>query len=297
LQLLQRRVAFFIRHFRLHLFRKIIADPARRSVQALSFDWHTATNAERQALYKPCRQLVANTRLSWRALFKEAAGLTFAHEKPYVRSFSAGRNSRKHCALIHAWLVQQHPQLAADVDARLAALRARSPKGVWDSFVERHAAPDGLAIVPAPRQKLSVVALATREPMHDKPLRRGERFCFRLTVAAAGTAAALQWTKGLWHVLPLTAAGMQVAVQPGPQLLPRNPETGAVLPLHELTDMGLHRFVFVVHNDAHGIRDALEGLERAAPLAPSSLDRLSNALLAATPQRWRIYRVAATFTD
>ncbi len=262
----------------------------------MSFDWHTATNAERQALYEPCRQLVANTRLSWRALFKEAAGLTLAHEAPYVRSFSAGRNSRKHCALIHAWLVQQHPQLAADVDARLAALRAHSPKAAWDSFVERHAAPDGL-IVPAPRQKLSIVALAAREPMHDKPIQRGEHFCFRLTVAAAGTAAALQWTKGLWHVLPLAAEDAQTAVVPGPQLLPRNPETGAVLPLHELTDMGLHRFVFVVHHDDQGIRDALEGLERTAPLAPATLKRLSDALLAAAPQRWRLYRVAATFTD
>ena len=84
----------------------------------------------------------------------------------------------------------------------------------------------------------------------DATLKLGEEFCFFLRSDVHAHAIGFELYKGKWHVMPLGVSG-----SPTFQLRSDEPHfpidaKGGIKRFSEESDMGMHRFAFVVSQDA-----------------------------------------------
>jgi len=267
--------------------------PADGDEQPLATDWLRASRAERQLLYRHARRAWERRRWDCARFLEAALGEPLGMGTGYVDNFRAGRIARGKAHAVARWLERHEPREAARLAAALHKAR-RSADGVeaigWPQLFRRYGRFAGVEIVVLPDNPMGLVEVARPEPLRDRPLRLGERFCFRLDVAVAGHVLGFQHHAGVWYPLPLAETGLLCAVAAGVRTVPRRADDGAPLPLAEETHIGRFGFGFLVADAAQ-----LEPL--AAQLAPGQALSLPMAVEVAhvldglAPARRRIYRI------
>jgi hypothetical protein len=260
-------------------------------------DWLSASNAERKVLYGVAKRLLDSSPLSWESLIEQASGARPSLAPGFETNFPQGRMARRTAAQVYRWLREHEPDYADAIDDELGRLHGMPAEhSGWDVFLRSHGLLGHVEIVKLPQHGMPAVEFADAEPLAGPPLRRGERFIFRLLSPLPGAGIAFQWTHGEWFYMPLTMQGLPAPIRPGKQPLPLDLATGLPAPLSESTEMGLHRFAFVIAPEAQ-CREMITGVRAGVPLDAALLDGMARRLGGINEQSWRVLRASAIFVD
>lgn len=217
-------------------------------------NWKTATKADRAALYHVARAIADTTDLSVEAIMEQAFGHKLMVGTDYLSNFRSGAIGRPKAKLIHAWIAEHHAETAHATEPRLFP---KPHTNAWEDYLEEHALQGKLSIARFDTS-MGLVQRKRRQPKPDEMLKLGEEFCFHLESAMDGHAVAFQVYKGMVHPLPLGSNEEPVtAIQMGEQFLPQDTE-GNPEKLTEANDLGLHRFIVAVADDAGKLPSATQ---------------------------------------
>jgi len=208
-------------------------------------NWKTATKADRAALYHVARAIADTTNLSVEAIMEQAFGHKLMVGTDYLSNFRSGAIGRPKAKLIHAWLAENHADMAHTVDPRLFP---KTHTDAWVEYLANHAIHGKLRIVRFDKS-MGLVQRKRNQPKPDEILELGEEFCFHLDSDIAGHTVGFQLYEGILHPLPLGLSDVSIAdVSMGEQFLPLD-EKGLPEKLTEANDLGLHQFVIAVAED------------------------------------------------
>jgi hypothetical protein len=211
-------------------------------------NWKTATKADRAALYLVARAVADTTNLSVEAIMEQAFGHKLMVGTDYLSNFRSGAIGRPKAKLIHAWIAEHHAETAHAVDPRLFP---KPHTDAWDDYVEAHGIRGQLQIKRFTKNELNLIKKVKDRDAPDATLKLGEEFCFFLRSDTNANAIGFERYDEKWHVMPLGSNGSHNF-----QLHRDEPHfpmdaSGAIERLSEEADMGMHRFVFVVSQNAN----------------------------------------------
>lgn len=208
----------------------------------MNIDWLTASKDERATLYRVTRVISGVTNQSVEAIMEKALGGELFTGADYLTNFRQGKIARAKAKLIYAWIAEHQIDTAHAIEPDMFPM---PPLSIWERYLDEHAIRGKLRLVRIDKSR-GIVQRADNIQPADQKLRLGEEFCFELESKTKGTAIAFQGYRGKWHPLPLGESGeVSTAIIAGKQILPQNMD-GQLIPLIEIEDTGLHRFVFVV---------------------------------------------------
>lgn len=159
----------------------------------------------------------------------------------------------------------------------------------WSDIFEVYGRYENLAVVPVPRQPLSLVQLAGREPRPAKIFRLGEAFCLRLTLAFAGHGLGFQQYKDKWYPLVLTDTTLYDRYIAGQHTVPRDSH-GRSAPLCEESETGIYGFAIMVAADRRLVELAQDFVP-GEPLPAASAEAAARILAGLEAGRRAIYRI------
>lgn len=208
----------------------------------MDIDWLKANKVERAALYRITRAVARVTDQSVEDIMEKALGGELFTGADYLSNFRQGKIARAKAKLIHAWIARHHIDTAHAIEPNMFPM---PPLSIWERYLDKHAILGKLRLVHMNNSR-GIVQRADNVQPADQSLWLGTEFCFELESEIKGTAIAFQGYRGKWHPLPLGENGeLSTAIIAGKQILPQNMD-GQPIPLTEMEDTGLHRFVFVI---------------------------------------------------
>lgn len=151
-----------------------------------------STNAERKELFKSYRSIFSDAR-SLREAIETAWGKSVGDR--YADNFSGGKNARKHCEKLFAYLLTHHPAAADDL-MRTLQPGLRSP---WEAYYRKHRKDDRLAVA----LDVDHSSPLFREPPGIKRLYRDDTFYLQLDSEIEGHALGFWKTREHWFRLLL----------------------------------------------------------------------------------------------
>lgn len=263
-------------------------------------DWLKCANEERRILGDACKRICAEQNLSFEEFAKRAGFNSHRYAPGYADGFWAGRMARKIAAGVYAWLRNHHPEIADEVDARIATLYGASlQSGDWETFVREHGQFGFLKVVPGAQNQIQAqITQIQHEPEPiDRTIALSQPFYVSLESSTSGVGIGLQWVRGRWTLLPIGPGEPKVPIEYGHNRFPRDNHPGISLRdplLHEEVEAGLHRLVLLVvpHDVANGF---LHDLRIVESVPSHTLDRLAARALAAPRHAWRLYRCNVMF--
>ncbi|MEP3946142.1 hypothetical protein [Ascidiaceihabitans sp.] len=210
-------------------------------------NWKTATKADRAALYLVARAISDTTNLSVEAIMVQAFGHKLMVGTDYLSNFRSGAIGRPKAKLIHAWIAKNHLGTAHAVDPRLFP---KPHTNAWNDYIEEHGIRGQLQIKRFTKDELNLIKKVKDRDAPDATLKLGEEFCFFLRSDVRAHVIGFERYKEKWHVMPLGSNGSNIF-----QLQSDEPHfsidaQGGIERLSEESDMDMHRFVFVVSQDA-----------------------------------------------
>lgn len=209
-------------------------------------NWKTATKSERSALYHVARAIADTTNLSVETIMEQAFGHKLMVGTDYLSNFRSGAIGRPKAKLIHAWIAEHHAETAYAVDPKLFP---KLNTDAWGRYLETHAIHGKLRIARFDRT-MGLVQRKASQPKPEEVLKLGEEFCFHLDSEISGYAVAFQEYDEKLHPLPLGQGdALAATIEIGEQFLPLD-SNGRPEKLSEVTDLGHHRFVVVVTENA-----------------------------------------------
>lgn len=213
-------------------------------------NWKTATKADRAALYHVVRAIADTTNLSVEAIMEQAFGHKLMVGTDYLSNFRSGTIGRPKAKLIHAWIAENHAETAHAIDPRLFP---KQHTNAWDSYVEAHGIRGQLQIKRFTKDKLNLIKKVKDRDAPDAVLKLGEEFCFFLRSDTHAHTIGFERYKGDWHVMPLGPNGSHTFLLQSDE--PHFPidENDEIERLSEESDMDMHRFAFVVSQDANDL--------------------------------------------
>lgn len=213
-------------------------------------NWKTATKADRAALYHVVRAIADTTDLSVEAIMEESFGHKLMVGTDYLSNFRSGAIGRHKAKLIHAWIAERHSEAAHAVDPRLFP---KQHTNAWDGCIEERGIRGKLQIKRFAKDELNLIKKVKDRDAPDAALKLGEDFCFFLRSDVQAHAIGLERYKGEWHVMPLGPNGSHTFLLQSDE--PHFPidENCEIEWLSEESDLGMHRFVFVVSQDANDL--------------------------------------------
>jgi hypothetical protein len=211
-------------------------------------NWKTATKADRAALYLVARAVADTNNLSVEAIMEQAFGHKLMVGTDYLSNFRSGAIGRPKAKLIHAWIAEHHADTAHAVDPKLFP---KPHTDAWGEYVEAHGIHGQLQIKRFTKDELNLIKKVKDREAPDSTLKLGEEFCFFLRSDADAHAIGFERYNGKWHAMPLGTNGSHIF-----QLHRDEPHfpmdaSGAIERLSEESDLDLHRFVFVVSQNAN----------------------------------------------
>ena len=207
--------------------------------------WKTATKEDRAALYHVARAIADTNDLSVEAIMEQAFGHKLMVGTDYLSNFRSGAIGRPKAKLIHAWIAEHHAETAHAIDPRLFP---KTHTNAWADYLANHAIHGKLRIARFDKT-MELVQRKRNQPKPDEILKLGEEFCFHLDNNIAGHAVAYQMYKGILQPIPLGLSDDSIAaVSRGEQFLPLD-DKGFPEKLTEVSDLGLHQFIFAVAED------------------------------------------------
>lgn len=213
-------------------------------------NWKSATKADRAALYHVARAVADSTSLSVEAIMEQAFGHKLMVGTDYLSNFRSGAIGRSKAKLIHAWIAEHHLETAHAVDPRLFP---KQHTNAWDDYIEEHGIHGQLQIKRFTKDELNLIKKVKERDAPDATLKLGEEFCFFLRSDVHAYAIGFERYKGEWYVMPLGPNGSQTF-----QLQSDEPHfpidvNGEIERLSEESDLDMHRFAFVVSQDANDL--------------------------------------------
>ncbi|MEP1964451.1 hypothetical protein [Tateyamaria sp.] len=213
-------------------------------------NWKTATKVDRAALYRVVRAIADTTNLSVEAIMELAFGHKLMVGTDYLSNFRSGAIGRPKAKLIHAWIAERHSEAAHAVDPRLFPKQHTT---AWNSYVETHGIRGKLQIKRFTKDELNLIKKIKDRDALDAALKLGEEFCFFLRSDVHAHAIGFERYKGKWHVMPLGPNGSHtIQLQSDEPHFPID-VNGEIERLSEESDLDMHRFAFVVSQDADNL--------------------------------------------
>jgi hypothetical protein len=226
-------------------------------------NWKTATKADRAVLYQVARTIADTTNLSVEAIMEQAFGHKLMVGTDYLSNFRSRAIGRPKAKLIHAWIAEHHAETAHAIDARLFPKRHTD---AWADCIDAHAIYGKLSIARFDKS-MGLVQRKRSQPKADEVLKLGEEFCFHLDSEIKGHAVAFQMYKGTMHPLPLGLdEELSTVIQREEQFLPLD-ENGNPDKLTEINDLGQHRFVVAVADDAEDLPTSTQPPDQNSDIA------------------------------
>ena len=208
----------------------------------MDIDWLNASKNERAALYRVTRAVARASDQSVERIMEQAIDRELAIGVDYLSNFRQGKIARAKAKLIYAWIAEHHIDTAHAIEPDMFPM---PPLCIWERYLDEHAIRGKLRLVRIDKSR-GIVQRADNIQPADQRLRLGEEFCFELESNTKGKAIAFQGYRGKWHPLPLGENGeSSTDIIAGKQILPQNMDE-QLIPLIEMEDTGLHRFVFVI---------------------------------------------------
>ncbi|MEL6648132.1 MAG: hypothetical protein AAFQ05_10580 [Pseudomonadota bacterium] len=211
-------------------------------------DWGEATTEQRKRLYKAVAAAAKARTERVKITLAVALGPHKQMGTDYVSNFRQGRIARELCPIIQNWLAQHH---LPNAQGAAPELFPADPYHVWETALNEQSQPGRLRLITI-KPSFGLIQRADSVEPVDQTLRLRQPFLIEIDVPFAGHLHLYQWHANVWHLSSLHADG---AIKPlkiieGTHRLPRNPRTGAPIPLTEATDVGLHRFAIALskHN-------------------------------------------------
>ncbi|MEP2717995.1 hypothetical protein [Pseudophaeobacter sp.] len=206
-------------------------------------NWKSATKADRAALYHVARSVADTTNLSVEAIMEQAFGHKLMVGTDYLSNFRSGAIGRPKAKLIHAWIAEHHLETA---HAIAPVLFPKLHTNAWDGYVDAHGIKGQLQIKRFVKGELNLIRKVKDRSHPDVKLNLGEEFCFFLRVEFNAHAVGFERFKGEWHAMPLGKDGTAMFKLTSDE--PHFPVDGhgKFERLVEDSDLGLHRFVFII---------------------------------------------------
>ncbi|MDG1431993.1 MAG: hypothetical protein P8Q23_10520 [Paracoccaceae bacterium] len=216
----------------------------------MDIDWLTASEEERKRLYAVTRDVGKVLNMSVEQVMDAAFGRNAPIGTDYVANFRKGKIRRSFAKLIYEWIAEHHSDLGRKVETDWFL---QSNTDAWDNYVEKHGLRGQLQIKRFTKDELNLIKKVKDRDAPDATLKLGEEFCFFLRADANVHAIGFERYKGKWHVMPLGDNGSSTF-----QLQRDEPHfpidaNGAIERLSEERDLDMHRFAFVVSQNAHDL--------------------------------------------
>lgn len=213
-------------------------------------NWKTATKADRAALYHVARAIADTTNMSVEAIMEQAFGHRLMVGTDYLSNFRSGTIGRPKAKLIHAWIAEHHTETAHAVDPRLFP---KTNTNAWDDCIEERGIRGQLQIKRFAKGELNLIKKVKDRDAPDVALKLGEEFCFFLRSDFHAYAIGFERYKGEWYVMPLGPNGSQTfQLQCDEPHFPIDAK-GEIERLSEESDLEMHRFAFIVSQDANDL--------------------------------------------
>ncbi|MCG3267149.1 hypothetical protein [Yoonia sp. I 8.24] len=213
-------------------------------------NWKTASKADRAALYHVARAIADTTDLSVEAVMEEAFGHKLMVGTDYLSNFRSGAIGRPKAKLIHAWIAERHPETAHAVDPRLFP---KPNTNAWDNYIEERGIRGKLQIKRFTKDELNLIKKVKDRDAPDATLKLGEEFCFFLRSDIHVHAIGFERYKGEWYLMPLGPNSSHTfQLQSDEPHFPID-ENGEIERLSEESDLDMHRFAFIVSQNANDL--------------------------------------------
>ncbi|MCP3054961.1 hypothetical protein [Aurantimonas marianensis] len=258
-------------------------------------NWLKASIGERKALHRVTSTILKTQGVSWQQFFLEELKPALHVAATYHQSnFAKGTIARDRALRIFEWIVANHLDLAIRLDP---VLFDPSLKSDWQQFLETRGR-YGDALLVRPKQGRGLVERADKNPVADKPVPLGQRFCFLIRNAVPGFVLGLEEYEGDWFPMALGHDDVTMAIpcSLGTQPLPYNIDTGQPVMLSERADAGLHGFVFLVGPESV-IRPFGKQLTLGHAVLPETLDAIAHDLGEAEARTVAVHRLNVIFVN
>lgn len=230
----------------------------------MDIDWLTASEEDRKRLYVVTRDVGKVLNMSVEQVMDAALGRTAPIGTDYVANFRKGKIRRSFAKLIYEWIAEQHADLGRKYEG---SWFPQANTDAWDDYVEEHGIRGQLQIKRFIKNELNLIKKVKDRDLPDATLKLGEEFCFFLRTDGNFHAIGFERYEGKWHVMQLGINDSQTfQLQRDEPHFPTDP-SGAIERLSEESDLGMHRFAFVIAHDANDLprkpdlKDISEGVE------------------------------------
>ncbi|WP_039017032.1 hypothetical protein [Halocynthiibacter namhaensis] len=216
----------------------------------MDIDWLAASEEERKRLYAVTRDVGKILNMSVEQVMDAALGRTAPIGTDYVANFRKGKIRRSFAKLIYEWIAEQHVDLGRKYEE---SWFPQTNTDAWGDYVEKHGLRGQLQIKRFTKDELNLIKKVKDRDTPDATLKLCEEFCFFLRADANVHAIGFERYKAKWHVMPLGENG-----SPTFQLQRDEPHfpigaSGAIERLNEESDLDMHRFAFVVSQNANDL--------------------------------------------
>ncbi len=217
---------------------------------SVKIDWLTATEDQRKRLYIATRAVADTADTTVEAIIDAALGRKMLMGADYISTFRRGKIRRSYAKLIHGWITEHHLQTARAIAADLFS---KPHTDEWDDYVEESGIRGQLQLKRFTKDRLNLIKKVKDRDVPDAALKLGEEFCFFLRIDAHAYVIGFERYKEQWHTIPLGAEGSPVFQLPSNA--PHFPvdANGEIERLSEESDLDLHRFAFVISQDANDL--------------------------------------------
>jgi hypothetical protein len=216
----------------------------------VDIDWLTASEEDRKRLYAVTRDVGKVLNMSVEQVMDAALGRTAPIGTDYVANFRKGKIRRIFAKLIYEWIAEHHGDLGLKIEGNWFP---QTNTDAWDRYIEAHGIRGQLQIKRFTKNELNLIKKVKDRDAPDATLKLGEEFCFFLRSEAHGHAIGFECYKGKWHVMPLGPNGSSIfLLQRDEQHFPID-ASGAIERLSEESDLDMHRFAFVVSQNANDL--------------------------------------------
>lgn len=206
----------------------------------MAMDWLNCSKQDRQDLYDVASSIRRDLKLSWSDIY-ERASLTYTPEAE--KNFAKGQIAKDGARRIAQYISEQHLQRGLELAPHLFDPAWGDE---WDRFLEKEGSFGQVVSVTLPSKSMGIVTFADREPIHDRAIKSGEHFCFKIDSPMEGQLIALQEYAGNWYPMLMTRSSIPCQVSMGHNTVPWDDKDDEVIPLSELTHMGKHGFAFLI---------------------------------------------------
>jgi hypothetical protein len=216
----------------------------------VDIDLLTASEEERKRLYAVTRDVGKVLNMSVDQVMDAALGRTAPIGTDYVANFRKGKIRRSFAKLIYEWIAEHQGDLGRKIEANWFP---QTNTDAWGDYVEKHGIRGQLQIKRFTKDELNLIKKVKDRDLPDAALKLGEEFCFFLRSETNVHAIGFECYKAKWHVMPLGDNG-----SPAFQLQRDEPHfpidaSGAIERLSEESDLDMHRFAFIVSQNAHDL--------------------------------------------